>query len=127
MTATDHTSNGNHPRHRLDPVIHSPVRLSIVACLTAAEKAEFGFVRDTVEVSDSVLSKQISTLEQAGYVRVKKGYVGKFPRTWLSLSPTGRRAFEAHLAALGAIARTSAPAAPDPAVDRHTLAEAGDL
>lgn len=104
---------GGHPRHRLDPVIHSPVRLSIMACLTAADRAEFGFVRDAVEVSDSVLSKQISTLEEAGYVSVKKGYVGKYPRTWLSITGAGRRAFDAHLGALTAIVST--PAAPDPA------------
>ena len=93
-----------HPRHRLDPVIHSPVRLSIMACLAAADKAEFGFVRDTVEVSDSVLSRQVTLLAEAGYVRPRKGYVGKRPRTWLSLTATGRSAYEAHLAALTAIA-----------------------
>ncbi len=89
-----------HPRHRLDDVIHSPVRFSIVATLAGADNAEFSFVRDTVDVSDSVLSKQVSTLEAAGYVKVKKGYVGKRPRTWLSLTAAGRRAFERHLAAL---------------------------
>jgi DNA-binding MarR family transcriptional regulator len=47
-------------------------------------------------------------LEQAGYVKVKKGYVGKRPRTWLSLTPTGRSTYEAHLAALTEIAHNSA-------------------
>jgi len=51
-----------------------------------------------------VLSKQVATLESAGYVKVKKGYVGKRPRTWLSLTATGRAAFERHLAALRDIA-----------------------
>jgi DNA-binding MarR family transcriptional regulator len=104
MTTPNHRDPGVHPRHRLQPVLHSPVRLSIIACLVAAEKAEFGFVRDTVELSDSALSKQVSVLERAGYVKAKKGYVGKFPRTWLSLTPAGRRRFDAHLAALTAIA-----------------------
>ncbi|MGH3320751.1 MAG: winged helix-turn-helix domain-containing protein [Streptosporangiaceae bacterium] len=98
----------NHPRHELDDVIHSPVRFSIIATLAAAEHADFRFVRDTVEVSDSVLSKHVSTLEHAGYVKVKKGYVGKRPRTWLSLTSRGRDAFEAHCAALRAIASTAA-------------------
>ncbi|MFF2654503.1 winged helix-turn-helix domain-containing protein [Streptomyces sp. NPDC058045] len=101
----------NHPRHALDEVIHSPVRFSIVATLAAAEKAEFGYVRDAVEVSDSVLSKQAATLEKAGYVKVTKGYVGKRPRTWLSLTPQGREAFTAHVEALRAvIERTGNPA-----------------
>jgi len=72
--------------------------------LAAAERAEFGFVRDNVEVTDSVLSKQMSSLEQAGYVKVSKGFVGKRPRTWLSLTRDGRRRFERHLNALREIA-----------------------
>ncbi len=98
------TQPNSHPRHRLDNLIHSPVRFSIVATLAGAENAQFGFVRDAIEVSDSVLSKQVSALEVAGYVKVKKGYVGKRPRTWLSLTTTGRDAFESHLAALREIA-----------------------
>ncbi|GAA4565428.1 winged helix-turn-helix domain-containing protein [Planotetraspora kaengkrachanensis] len=77
----------------LDPVIHAPTRLQIVSVLAAAEEAEFGFVRDTLGVSDSVLSKHASALETAGYVRIRKGYVGKRPRTWFSLTEQGRSAF----------------------------------
>ncbi|MER7988211.1 transcriptional regulator [Streptomyces noursei] len=95
---------GSHPRHGLDDVIHAPVRFSIVATLAVAEKAEFAFVRDTVEVSDSVLSRQVATLEKAGYVAVTKGYVGKRPRTWLALTTDGRTVFAAHCRALRAIA-----------------------
>lgn len=93
-----------HARHRLDEVIHAPVRLSIVAALANLDEAEFSFVRDTVEVSDSVLSRQVATLEQAGYVNVRKGHVGKRPRTWLSLTRSGRDALTRHLDALRAIA-----------------------
>jgi len=104
MTAT----SDRHARHRLDEVIHAPVRFSIVATLAPLDEAEFSFVRDEVEVSDSVLSKQVTSLEQAGYVKVRKGYVGKRPRTWLSLTSQGRAAFKAHLAALREIAGGSA-------------------
>ena len=97
------TASG-HARHRLDEVIHAPVRFSIVASLVGADEAELSAVRDTVEVSDSVLSRQVSTLEAAGYVKVRKGYVGKRPRTWLSLTAAGRAAYERHLTALRAIA-----------------------
>jgi DNA-binding MarR family transcriptional regulator len=93
-----------HPRHRLNDVVHAPVRFSVMATLAGADQAEFGFVRDTIQVSDSVLSKQVSQLEAAGYVKVKKGYVGKRPRTWLSLTKAGRQAFTDHLAALREIA-----------------------
>ena len=97
------TASG-HARHRLDEVTHAPVRFSIVASLAGADEAEFSAVRDTVEVSDSVLSRQVGTLEAAGYVKVRKGYVGKRPRTWLSLTAAGRAAYERHLTALRAIA-----------------------
>ncbi len=93
-----------HARHRLDDVIHAPVRFSIVAALATVEQADFATIRDTVEISDSVLSKQATALEAAGYVKIKKGYVGKRPRTWLSLTKEGRAAFQNHLAALRAIA-----------------------
>jgi DNA-binding MarR family transcriptional regulator len=62
-----------HLRHRLDPVIHFPTRFSIMAALMAADRAEFRFSRDTVELTDSALSRQVTTLEQAGYVKVTKG------------------------------------------------------
>jgi len=93
----------SHPRNRVDGIIHQPVRFSIIALLAAVERAEFGFVRDRVEISDSLLSRSVATLEHAGYVRVEKGYVGKHPRTWLALTPEGRAAFDAHVAALRAI------------------------
>lgn len=93
-----------HARHRLDEVIHAPVRFSIMAALAGVDDAEFATIRDAVEVTDSTLSKQVAVLEKAGYVTVRKGYVGKRPRTWISLSRDGRRAYESHLAALRAIA-----------------------
>ena len=94
----------SHPRHELDDLLGHPVRFSVVAMLAAAEQAEFGFVRDNVEVTDSMLSKQMKALEQAGYVKVKKGFVGKRPRTWLSLTKEGRHRFARHMNALREIA-----------------------
>ncbi|MFW6641275.1 winged helix-turn-helix domain-containing protein [Nocardiopsis algeriensis] len=94
----------SHPRSRLDEVIHSPVRFSVVAALAAADRVEFRFVRDTVEVSDSALSKQVSVLEEAGYVKVHKTAVGRRTRTSLSLTREGRDAFARHVEALRDIA-----------------------
>ena len=94
----------SHPRNRLDEVIHSPVRFSIVAALSASDQAEFRFVRDAVEISDSALSKQISVLEKAEYVKVGKFPVGRRTRTSLSLTAKGRKAFAEHVRALREIA-----------------------
>ena len=95
---------GQHARHQLDDMIHAPVRFSVVAALAGVDEAEFAHLRDAVEVSDSVLSKQAAQLEAAGYVTIRKGHVGKRPRTWLSLTSAGRNAYAAHLQALRAIA-----------------------
>lgn len=92
-----------HPRYRLDEVIHSPVRLSAMAALRAADQVQFALLRDTLEVSDSLLSKHVAALEAAGYVEVTKGYAGKRPRTWYSLTEHGRQAFDAYVAALSEI------------------------
>ncbi|MDZ5622830.1 winged helix-turn-helix domain-containing protein [Nocardioides bizhenqiangii] len=75
-----------------------------MATLASVDEAEFRVVRDRVEISDSALSKQTRVLEGAGYVKVRKGHVGKWPRTWLSLTKAGRKAYAAHLEALRAIA-----------------------
>lgn len=88
----------------LDQLLLDPTRLAIVALLAAAEWAEFGFVRDSVRLSDSALSKQVTTLSRNDYVAVRKGYVGKRPRTWLNLTDTGRDHLAGHIAALQAIA-----------------------
>ncbi|GAA1739974.1 transcriptional regulator [Isoptericola hypogeus] len=98
-----------HPRHQLDGVIHAPVRFSIAAALATVDEAEFAAVRDVVQISDSALSKQVSTLEGAGYVAVRKGFVGKRPRTWLRLTRQGRAALERHLEALRRIAEGKTP------------------
>ncbi|HEY9374584.1 transcriptional regulator [Streptomyces sp.] len=97
-------STGSHPRHDLEPLLTSPVRLSVVAALAPLDKAEFAFVRDLVEVTDSALSKQIAALEEAGLVAVDKGRVGRRSRTWLSLTQEGRSVYRRHLEALRAIA-----------------------
>jgi DNA-binding MarR family transcriptional regulator len=85
-----------------DPLIHPITRLSICGLLAAgAEWVEFAALRDAAGISDSVLSKQSRILEDAGYLKVRKGAVGRRPRTWFRLTAEGRQALEDHLAWLG--------------------------
>jgi DNA-binding MarR family transcriptional regulator len=98
------TTDRVHPRHELDDLLQHPVRFSVIAALTRAGTLGFREVRDAVEVSDSVLSKQVSALEAAGYVSVGKGFVGKVPRTSITLTASGRAVWAAHLDALRRIA-----------------------
>lgn len=92
-----------HPRHGLDDALLTPVRLSLMAALPGDDELDFATLRDLLEVDDSALSKGITHLERAGYVRVTKGYNGTRPRTWVSSTPAGRSALAGHVAALRAI------------------------
>ncbi|KAA9153193.1 transcriptional regulator [Amycolatopsis acidicola] len=91
----------------LCPLLLDPTRLSIVSLLAATEWGEFGWVRDSVGLSDSALSKQVTTLSKPGYLEVRKGYVGKRPRTWLNLSESGRDVLHSHVKALQGIVEES--------------------
>jgi DNA-binding transcriptional ArsR family regulator len=92
---------------KFDQLIHAPTRLAIVALLAAAEWADFKFIRDSAGLSDSALSKQLTALEEAGYVDIRKSFVGKRPRTSARLNTVGRAAFEQHVAALQEIVARS--------------------
>jgi DNA-binding MarR family transcriptional regulator len=85
---------------QFDAVIHAPNRLQICALLASVDSAEFATVREAVGVSDSVLSKHVATLQEAGYVEIRKAPVASRVRTWLALTKAGRRAFDAHVAEL---------------------------
>ena len=86
-----------------DHLIHAPNRLQICAFLSATEQVEFQVLREHLEVSDSVLSKHIKALEDAGYVKsIKRTKLGR-PCTWLELSSNGIKAFHGHVKALKAI------------------------
>lgn len=85
---------------QLDPLIHQPARLSIIAALVATNEVEFATMRDTIAISDSLLSRYMSQLEEVGYISVRKGFIGKRSRTWLSVTPAGRKAFTGHVEAL---------------------------
>jgi DNA-binding MarR family transcriptional regulator len=100
---------------RLDETIQHPTRLTVMAFLSGCLEAEFAAVRDYAQVSDASVSRIVSVLQDAGYVKVRKGYVGKRPRTWLSLTGEGRQALAGHLDALHTIAETARRAAADAA------------
>lgn len=80
-----------------DTIIHAPNRLQICALLSPLEQAEFRVIRDVLGVSDSVLSKHIKQLEDAGYIKQRKSKVNGRERRWFHLSNKGRKAFELHV------------------------------
>lgn len=90
-----------------DEVIHQPVRLRIMAALTALESADAGLdfsrLKALTGATDGNLGAHIDHLARAGYVEVAKAFVAKRPRTTVKASPPGRAAFAAHVAFLRAI------------------------
>ncbi len=78
----------------LDRVIHEPGRLVVLACLLPVEHADYLYVLKQSGLTQGNLSSHLAKLEAAGYVKVEKTFVGKTPRTLLSLSPLGRKAFK---------------------------------
>ncbi|TFV90518.1 transcriptional regulator [Blastococcus sp. CT_GayMR16] len=87
-------------QRRFDPVVHAPPRLQVCGLLAVVDNMDFATVREQVGVSDSVLSKHVKQLEEAGYVNVRKATIASRVRTSLSLTAAGRAAFEAHVAEL---------------------------
>lgn len=94
----------------LDELIHQPARLRIMAALTSLEPKEqvdFSFLKEKLALTDGNLGAHLRALEDAGYVLVEKTFVARRPKTFLSASPAGRRAFATHVAALQAILKSS--------------------
>lgn len=83
-----------------DEVIHAPNRLRITAALSTVESADFSIIRDLLGVSDSVLSKHVKPLGEAGYVDITKTVIDSHVRTSLALTAKGRKAYRAHIDAL---------------------------
>ena len=87
----------------LDPQLHAPARLQIATVLANVDTAEFARLKAVTGVSDSVLSKHLSALVDAGYVKLSKNTLAGRQRTWASFTRAGRKAFAAHMRALQAL------------------------
>ena len=87
----------------LNPVIHQPTRLHLMAALVSLEqdeRADFVFLRDLLSLTDGNLSTHLLKLEEAGYIAVQKTFEGRRPKTWVRATDQGRDAFAAHVEAL---------------------------
>ena len=81
----------------LDPVIHERVRLGIISALAVNASLSFNDLKQLLEITDGNLSVHARKLEDAGYVRCSKSFVGRQPRTEFTLTAGGRRALESYL------------------------------
>jgi DNA-binding MarR family transcriptional regulator len=91
----------------LDPVIHERVRLGIISALAVNEELTFNDLKKLLEITDGNLSVHARKLEDAGYVRCTKSFVGRQPRTEFKLTATGRRALETYLEQMESVIRAA--------------------
>ena len=90
----------NFDYQQIDEIIHSRIRLAIMAVLATAEEAEFTFIREKVGATDGNLSVHLKKLEEAKYISVKKSFLERKPISHYKLTTTGRKAFEAYIDSL---------------------------
>jgi DNA-binding MarR family transcriptional regulator len=93
---------------QLDDVIHSRIRLAVVAVLAAVDEADFTYLRDQVNATDGNLGAHLGRLEDAGYVTVRKKFVERKPISRYRLTREGRRAFADYVDRLERLLRARA-------------------
>lgn len=94
-----------HPTAGLSEVVHQRHRLGILTITSRTRQAEFGYLQEALGLTSGNLSTHLTVLEDAGLVRVERGYQGRRARTWVSITRAGRAALAAEIAALAALVR----------------------
>jgi DNA-binding HxlR family transcriptional regulator len=82
---------------QLDEVIHSRIRLAIMAVLVSVAEADFVFLRENVNTTDGNLSIHLKKLEEVGYISSKKEFVERKPISTYQITQKGRQAFEMYI------------------------------
>jgi DNA-binding MarR family transcriptional regulator len=84
----------------LNPILHSRLRLAIMALLTANDEVTFPYVVEKTDASRGNVSVQITNLEEAGYLEVTKTFEDKKPKTTLQITEEGKAAMQEYTDAL---------------------------
>jgi DNA-binding transcriptional ArsR family regulator len=93
----------------VDPLIHQPTRLKIMAALAGLDegsRVDFNFLLELLSLSDGNLSAHLQKLEKAELIGVEKEFVNRYPKTWARITEKGRRAFEEYVDSLERIIGT---------------------
>jgi DNA-binding MarR family transcriptional regulator len=84
----------------LNKIFDNRIRLGVMSILMVNEEINFNDLKQMLEVTDGNLATHVMNLEENGYVKVKKGFIGKKTNTTYSVTRTGEKAFTDHIAAL---------------------------
>jgi DNA-binding MarR family transcriptional regulator len=93
----------------LNETVHQPIRLRIMAALVTLapdEELDFSTLRKLLDVTDGNLGAHLRKLEEAGFIAVNKTFVERKPRTYVAVTPDGRKVFDQHVAALKIILKS---------------------
>ena len=85
---------------KLDPILHSELRLAVMSLLAGVDSADFTYLKKQTGATSGNLSVQIDKLASAGYIAVEKGFKGKVPCTTCKITPAGLKAFNDYVEAL---------------------------
>ena len=84
----------------LNPIIHSQLRLAIMTLLLSVEEADFTYLKEQTNATAGNISVQLDKLSSAGYIEIRKEFVGKKTRTSCKLTEVGRKALDEYLETL---------------------------
>jgi DNA-binding MarR family transcriptional regulator len=96
MNQSESSKEELQPIKDIDPLIHAPTRLKIMAYLSIVESADFTFLMNQTGLTRGNLSVNLRKLEDAGYVSIKKEFVERIPRTLIRLTEEGRQAIQTY-------------------------------
>jgi DNA-binding MarR family transcriptional regulator len=94
------------PIEHLNKVFDSRIRLGIMSALMVQESVNFNELKELIQVTDGNLASHLKTLEENGYIKVQKGFIGRKTNTLYSVTRGGEKAFKAHLEALEKMIRS---------------------
>ncbi len=91
----------------LDKTIHQKARLGIMSILMASGEVDFNYLKDKLKLTDGNLSSHLSLLEKGKFIRIKKKFIKKKPKTLCQITDKGRQAFKEYLGNLEKIIRNT--------------------
>jgi DNA-binding MarR family transcriptional regulator len=91
------------PIAQLNKIFDSRIRIGVMSILIVNENVSFNDIKATLDVTDGNLATHLKTLEEAGYLKVQKGFIGRKTNTTYAITKAGEKAFRLHLDALEAI------------------------
>lgn len=88
------------PIANLNKAFDSRVRLGIMSILLVNESVHFNELKEIIQVTDGNLASHLRNLEESGFIKVQKGFIGRKTHTTYSVTKAGEKAFKLHLEAL---------------------------